>query len=93
MSRAGFKPRPGRMDKFSLNIIGHIRPPRPFSLHSIPGFVDSHNVLPPSAPTDHNDPVSTRSPRFLGPIDEPFPNDPEYIPVAVENNKISALER
>jgi hypothetical protein len=65
---------------------------KPFSPHSILGFGDFHNALPPNVPNDHNNRGSTLFPKFLEPIHESFPSGLEHIPVAEDNNKVLALE-
>jgi len=75
-----------------LNKICNILRSKPFSPHSILGFGDFHNALPPNSPNDHNDQGSTLFAKVLEPIDEPFPSGQEHTPVAGDNNKVPVLE-
>jgi len=88
--RAGLWPCPDRVRPF--NRVCNILQPRPFSLGSIPGFVDSHNVPAPSVPNRHDSRESILSPRFLEPIHESLPSGPEHIPPEVGNSDGRALE-
>lgn len=82
--RAGFKPRPQGID--FVNKVCHILRPKPFSLRSILGLGDFHNVLAPDFPSDHNNQESKLFPTLREPIHESFPNGLEHIPAAVDDN-------
>ena len=94
--RAGFEPRPesGRAIQIKkLNKTYNILRSKPFYPHSILGFGDFHNVLPPNAPSDHNNQGSTLFPNYLESIPESFPSGQEHIPVAEDNRALAAASK
>ena len=88
---AGFKPRPGGIHLIS-KVCNALRP-RSFSLRSIRGLGDFHNVLAPDSPSGPDNQESKLFPTFREPIHGSFPSGPEHIPVAAGNNDAPVLEQ